>query len=245
MAPASRSQGDMAGRKHTSRPPASRAPSRKLRLDTTATTTTTTGAAGRQKGVDTVSPTESIVSQATVPSQPRSPNGQRAGAKRKDREHEHDAETSIRVIVRCRGRNEREIKENEAVALSTNGVKGDSLELSMGPSALANKIYHFDRVFSPAADQSMIYDDVVMPMLDEVSPAVGCFPLMGLRRWRRFSQASTAPFLPTVKPAPARRTPCRGTCRTSRVCSRIRPASSRESFTRSSGCWRRTCVRLR
>lgn len=38
----------------------------------------------------------------------------------------------------------------------------------MGASALSNKTFHFDKVFSPAADQSMIYDDVVTPLLDEV-----------------------------------------------------------------------------
>jgi kinesin family protein 11 len=42
----------------------------------------------------------------------------------------------------------------------------------MGPSALSNKTYHFDKVFSPAADQSMIYDDVVTPILDEVNAAL-------------------------------------------------------------------------
>jgi hypothetical protein len=39
----------------------------------------------------------------------------------------------------------------------------------MGPSALSNKTYQFDKVFSPAADQAMIYDEVVAPILDEVS----------------------------------------------------------------------------
>jgi kinesin family protein 11 len=38
----------------------------------------------------------------------------------------------------------------------------------MGPSALSNKTYHFDKVFSPAADQIMIFDEVVAPILDEV-----------------------------------------------------------------------------
>jgi kinesin family protein 11 len=91
--------------------------------------------------------------------------------KRKTRDYEQDGgdETNINVVVRCRGRNEREVRENSGVVLSTNGVKGTSLELSMGPSALSNKTYHFDRVFSPAADQAMIFDDVVRPILDEVS----------------------------------------------------------------------------
>jgi kinesin family protein 11 len=106
------------------------------------------------------SPAESMVSIATT----------QGGTKRKERDFEHDdEETNINVVVRCRGRNEREVRENSGVVLQTEGVKGKSLELSMGPSALSNKTYHFDKVFSSAADQAMIYDDVVTPILDEVS----------------------------------------------------------------------------
>lgn len=90
--------------------------------------------------------------------------------KRKDREFDGDGgeESNIHVVVRCRGRSEREVKENSGVVVSTSGVRSNTVELSMGPSALSNKTYHFDKVFSPAADQSMIYDDVVTPILDEV-----------------------------------------------------------------------------
>lgn len=106
------------------------------------------------------SPTGSVASVATSAS----------GSKRKEREFEHDGggETNINVVVRCRGRNEREVRENSGVVLSTEGTKGKSLDLSMGPSALSNKSYHFDKVFSSAADQAMIFDDVVTPILDEV-----------------------------------------------------------------------------
>lgn len=108
-----------------------------------------------------VSPAESIASTATTH------NG---GTKRKERDFEQDEEeTNINVVVRCRGRNEREVRENSGVVLSTESVRGKSLELSMGPSALSNKTYHFDKVFSSAADQNMVYDDVVTPLLDEVS----------------------------------------------------------------------------
>lgn len=88
--------------------------------------------------------------------------------KERDIESEGGEETNIHVVVRCRGRNDRELRENSGVVVSTDGVKGKSVELSMGPSALSNKTYHFDKVFSPAADQSMIYEDVVTPLLDEV-----------------------------------------------------------------------------
>ncbi len=77
-------------------------------------------------------------------------------------------ETNINVVVRCRGRSDREVRENSGVVVSTEGVKGKKVELSMGPSALSNKTYAFDKVFSPAADQGIIFNEVVSPILDEV-----------------------------------------------------------------------------
>ena len=91
--------------------------------------------------------------------------------KRKERDFDGEGgaqETNIHVVVRCRGRNDREVRENSGVVVSTNGAKGKNVELSMGASALSNKTYHFDKVFSPAADQAMVYEDVVTPILDEV-----------------------------------------------------------------------------
>lgn len=93
-----------------------------------------------------------------------------AGMKRKERDSdaEFSEETNITVVMRCRGRSAREVEENSAVVVGTDGVKGKQVQLSMGPNALSNKSYHFDRVFSQAADQSMIFDDVVHPILNEV-----------------------------------------------------------------------------
>ena len=99
-----------------------------------------------------------------------------AGTKRKEREYDQDVgeETNIHVVVRCRGRSEREVRENSGVVVSTNGVKGKAVELSMGPNAISNKTYHFDKVFSPAADQSIIYEDVVSPVLSETLAGYNC-----------------------------------------------------------------------
>lgn len=89
--------------------------------------------------------------------------------KRKERDFESEGEeTNINVVVRCRGRNDREVRENSGVVVSTQGIKGSTVDLSMGTSALSNKTYQFDKVFSPAADQGMIFDEVVSPILDEV-----------------------------------------------------------------------------
>jgi len=118
-----------------------------------------------------VSPADSLVSVATSTSQSRSPTRPVGGTKRKERDFDGDGaaeETNIHVVVRCRGRNDREVRENSGVVVSTDGVRGKNVDLSMGASALSNKTYHFDKVFSPAADQVMIYEDVVTPILDEV-----------------------------------------------------------------------------
>jgi kinesin family protein 11 len=117
-----------------------------------------------------VSPANSDSILATSGSRLRSPVPNPGGTKRKERDFEKEAteETNINVVVRCRGRNDREVRENSGVVLSTDGVRGKAVDLSMGPSALSNKTYQFDKVFSPAADQAMIFDDVVAPILDEV-----------------------------------------------------------------------------
>jgi len=106
---------------------------------------------------------ESVASTRTNRSSPQ------ASLKRKARDFEADGEeTNINVVVRCRGRNDRELRENSGVVVSTTGIKGSTVDLSMGPSALSNKAYQFDKVFAPAADQTMVFDEVVTPILDEV-----------------------------------------------------------------------------
>lgn len=107
-----------------------------------------------------VSPAES-----TISSKVRTPKRKAA------LETEQDAaceETNINVVVRCRGRSDREVHENSGVVVATDGVKGKKVELSMGPSALSKKTYAFDKVFSPGADQGTMFDEVVSPILDEV-----------------------------------------------------------------------------
>ncbi|KAJ4290776.1 Kinesin- motor protein [Collariella sp. IMI 366227] len=98
------------------------------------------------------SPADSLMSVSTT-----------TGAKRKERDFDPDdgEATNINVVVRCRGRNEREVKENSHV-------------LSMGPNAISNKTYNFDHVFSQAADQGVIFEDVVKPVIDEMLSGYNC-----------------------------------------------------------------------
>ncbi|CAK1354556.1 unnamed protein product [Cercospora beticola] len=112
-----------------------------------------------------ISPAESIASSRNRTPKRKAPAGP---------EPESGEETNINVVVRCRGRNDREVKENSGVVVSTDGIKGKKVELSMGPSALSNKAYQFDKVFSPASDQGMVFEEVVAPILDEVLNGFNC-----------------------------------------------------------------------
>ncbi|KAF5017767.1 hypothetical protein F66182_10274 [Fusarium sp. NRRL 66182] len=115
-----------------------------------------------------VSPSGSIASVQTVNT---------INNKRKERDFEAEAsseETNIQVVVRCRGRNEREVRENSNVVVTADAVKGKIVELSMGSNALSNRSYNFDRVFSQAADQNMVFDDTVKPILDEMLSGYNC-----------------------------------------------------------------------
>ena len=161
-------------------------------------------AASRLDRSGAISPAESVSSATTTAT---------TGTKRKEREYEADEggeSTNINVVVRCRGRNEREVKENSTVVVRTDGAKGNIVELSMGPNALSNKTYNFDRVFSPAADQSMVFDEVVKPILDEVSRDMRwCIPsFLCINHDLRSFPGTTAPSLPMDRLAQGRHTPC-------------------------------------
>ena len=88
----------------------------------------------------------------------------------------------IGVIIRCRRRSEREIQEASPIITSTEGPRGQhiTIETAATTSVLGvvtlppTRTYPFDVVFGPEADQSMVYHDVVHPMLEEVLKGYNC-----------------------------------------------------------------------
>lgn len=128
--------------------------------------------------------------------------------KERDSESEFSEETNINVVVRCRGRSAREVSENSAVVVKTDGVMGKHIDVSMGPNALSNKTYAFDRVFSQAADQSMIFDDVVKPILAEVSRPDLTLEAARVADHYRCLLASIVQYLLTARLVQARPIPC-------------------------------------
>ncbi|KTW30625.1 hypothetical protein T552_00341 [Pneumocystis carinii B80] len=87
----------------------------------------------------------------------------------------NNGETNIQVVVRCRGRSKREIRENSCSIVSTEGPRGREVCVQTSPlSQMNTRTYTFDRVFGPEADQAMIFDDVVLPILREVLDGYNC-----------------------------------------------------------------------
>ncbi|KAG6850995.1 hypothetical protein H0H93_004482 [Arthromyces matolae] len=93
-----------------------------------------------------------------------------------------DSESNIQVVIRCRGRSEREVQDNSPIIVASSGAKSKdvSIELSAPVSSLGlvtmppTRTYPFDLVFGPEADQAMIYHEVVAPMLEEVLMGYNC-----------------------------------------------------------------------
>jgi len=93
-----------------------------------------------------------------------------------------DGETNIQVVLRCRRRSEREIQENSPIIVSSEGARSHAVTIetaapfsSLGIVTLPpTRTYPFDLVFGPEADQAMIYQDVVSPLLDEVLLGYNC-----------------------------------------------------------------------
>ncbi|CAI2182726.1 12561_t:CDS:10, partial [Funneliformis geosporum] len=81
-----------------------------------------------------------------------------------------EKEINIQVIVRCRGRIEREIAANAPVIIETNFRE---VQLKQSPEKIL-KTYTFDRVFGPEADQAKIFDHIVVPILHEVKAGYNC-----------------------------------------------------------------------
>lgn len=91
-------------------------------------------------------------------------------------------DSHIQVVIRCRRRSEREIQEGSPIIISSEGPRGQhiTIETAASTSTLGvvtlppTRTYPFDVVFGPEADQSMVYHDVVHPMLDEVLKGYNC-----------------------------------------------------------------------
>lgn len=93
-----------------------------------------------------------------------------------------EGKSNIQVVVRCRRRSEREIQEGSPVIVATSGPQGQEVTIETGTSISSfgvvtlppTRSYPFDCVFGAEADQNLIYNEVVAPLLDQVVNGYNC-----------------------------------------------------------------------
>lgn len=88
----------------------------------------------------------------------------------------HQMGSNIKVYVRCRSRNQREIDEKSSVVVSTMGRKGKNVILSNPSSPLSQpkKTYMFDEVFGADSDQESIFTEVAKNYIQEMLEGYNC-----------------------------------------------------------------------
>lgn len=93
-------------------------------------------------------------------------------------------ELNITVAVRCRGRNEKEIKAKSSVVVNCPDVIGAN-EVSINTSGdigitarMNSKTYTVDKVFGPSADQSLVFKEIADPMFHDFIKGYNCTMLV-------------------------------------------------------------------
>ncbi|AAS51454.1 ACR228Cp [Eremothecium gossypii ATCC 10895] len=92
---------------------------------------------------------------------------------RSSQQSEGEPEYNIKVYVRCRSRNEREIREKSSVVISTLGNNGREVILT-NPGTGSNKTYTFDRVFGVESDQESMFNQVARAYINEMIEGYNC-----------------------------------------------------------------------
>lgn len=95
-----------------------------------------------------------------------------------------DEELNITVAVRCRGRNEKEVKARSSVVVAVPDVTGTN-EVSINTTGdtgitaqINSKTYTVDKVFGPSADQLLIFKVIAEPLFQDFIKGYNCTVLV-------------------------------------------------------------------
>ncbi|CAR22270.1 kinesin motor protein CIN8 [Lachancea thermotolerans CBS 6340] len=95
-----------------------------------------------------------------------------------------EEELNITVAVRCRGRNEKEVKAKSSVVVAVPDVTGTN-EVSINTTGdtgitaqINSKTYTVDRVFGPSADQLLIFKVIAEPLFQDFIKGYNCTVLV-------------------------------------------------------------------
>ncbi|CAH2058909.1 unnamed protein product [Thlaspi arvense] len=87
---------------------------------------------------------------------------------------ERDKEVNVQVILRCRPLSEDEQKSNVPRAISCNEQRKEVNVLHSATNKQVDRVFTFDKVFGPKAQQRSIYDQAIAPIVHEVLEGFSC-----------------------------------------------------------------------
>lgn len=95
-----------------------------------------------------------------------------SNSNRQDRDR--DREVNVQVLLRCRPLNDEEQRLNVPRVISCNEHKREVAVLQSVANKQVDKVFSFDKVFGPKAQQRSIYDQAIAPIVNEVLDGFNC-----------------------------------------------------------------------
>ncbi|KAL0409822.1 UNVERIFIED_CONTAM: Kinesin-like protein KIN-5B [Sesamum latifolium] len=87
---------------------------------------------------------------------------------------EKDKEVNVQVLLRCRPLTEDEQRSNVPMVVTCNDSKREVTVLQSVASKQVDRVFTFDKVFGPKAQQRSIYDQAISPIVSEVLEGFNC-----------------------------------------------------------------------
>ncbi|CAK9155209.1 unnamed protein product [Ilex paraguariensis] len=85
-----------------------------------------------------------------------------------------DQEVNVQVLLRCRPLNEDEQRLNVPRVITCNEHKREVTVLQSVANKQVDRVFTFDKVFGPKAQQRSIYDQAIVPIVNEVLDGFNC-----------------------------------------------------------------------
>ncbi|XVF08039.1 hypothetical protein REPUB_Repub06bG0191100 [Reevesia pubescens] len=91
-----------------------------------------------------------------------------------NRQDRGDKEVNVQVLLRCRPLSEDEQRMNVPRAISCNEHKREVTVFQNVANKQVDRVFTFDKVFGPKAQQRTIYDQAIVPIVNEVLDGFNC-----------------------------------------------------------------------
>ncbi|CAJ2627591.1 unnamed protein product [Trifolium pratense] len=96
------------------------------------------------------------------------------GSDRNPHRQDKDKETNVQVLLRCRPLSDDEQRSNVPKVVSCNENKREVIVMQTVANKQVDRVFNFDKVFGPKAQQRSIYDQAISPIVNEVLDGFNC-----------------------------------------------------------------------